>query len=137
MRNARTIRWYDPEPPTEEEEQIALMGLVAMQQGRCPELKLLFHIPNGGKRGKCEAARFKAMGVKSGVPDLFLPVARGGYHGLWVELKRTKDSRVSANQNEWIKALRQQGYSAEVAYGAGEAMELIEGYLSLRKEERK
>ena len=38
-----------------------------------PELDLLHHIPNGGKRGKAEAGRFRAMGVKSGVPDIFLP----------------------------------------------------------------
>ena len=32
----------------------------------------LFHVPNGGFRNRHEAARFKAMGVRSGVPDLLL-----------------------------------------------------------------
>lgn len=31
--------------------------------------KLLFHVPNGGKRSKIEAARFKGMGVVPGVSD--------------------------------------------------------------------
>lgn len=135
MRNARTIKWYQPEPPTEEEEQIALMEWVALMSGRYPDLKLLIHIPNGGARSKAEAGRFKAMGVKSGVSDLFLPVARGKFHGLWIELKR-KGGKPSKNQEKWISDMRTQRYAAEVAYGAGEAMELIEGYLNLWKEER-
>lgn len=63
--------------PTEAEEQATLFSWAAMKRGKYPELDLLFHIPNGGSRGKAEAARFKAEGVKPGVPDLFLPVARG------------------------------------------------------------
>ena len=66
--------------PTESEEQQTLFSWATMQSGRYPELRLLYHIPNGGSRGKAEAGRFKAEGVKSGVPDLCLPVARGAYH---------------------------------------------------------
>mgnify|MGYP004433785991 CR=1 FL=1 len=33
------------------------------------------------------AANLKRQGVKAGVPDLHLPVARGGYNGLYIELK--------------------------------------------------
>lgn len=73
--------------PTEEQEQTVVMHWAAMAAGRWPELRMLFHIPNGGKRTKTEAARFRAAGVRSGVPDLFLPCARGGYHGLWIEMK--------------------------------------------------
>ena len=49
---------------------------------------LLFHIPNGGKRTKVEAARLKAMGVVPGVPDLFLAIAGYGYYGLFIEVKK-------------------------------------------------
>ena len=52
-----------------------------------PELKLLHHIPNGGKRDSIEAKHLKIQGVKSGVPDLCLPVARKNYHALYIELK--------------------------------------------------
>ena len=48
-----------------------------------PELALLHHIPNGGTRDAVEAKHLKQQGVKSGVPDICLPVARGGYHGLF------------------------------------------------------
>ena len=46
-----------------------------------PELALLHHIPNGGTRDAVEAKHLKQQGVKSGVPDLCLPVPRGQYHG--------------------------------------------------------
>ena len=52
-----------------------------------PELALLHHIPNGGTRDAVEAKHLKQQGVKSGVPDLCLPVPRGQYHGLYIEMK--------------------------------------------------
>ena len=93
---------------------------------------LCFHIANGGSRGKAEAARFKAEGVKAGVPDLFLPVARGPYHGLFIEMKRQKGGKVSDAQKAWISALIDQGYLAVVCYGWKDAAELIEDYLEER-----
>ncbi len=115
--------------PTEGEEQALLFSWAAMSLRKYPELGLLFHIPNGGKRGKAEAARFKAEGVKAGVPDLFLPVARGKYHGLFIELKRYKGGRVSDWQKHWLMELGWQGYRAEVARGWKEAAEIIKNYL--------
>lgn len=76
--------------PTESVEQQCLFRWAAFQSGRFPELALLYHVPNGGSRKKAEAGRFRAEGVKAGVPDLCLPVARGGFHGLYIELKRQK-----------------------------------------------
>lgn len=65
---------YTMPPPTEDVEQMCLFRWADAQSGKYPELSLMYHVPNGGKRGKAEAARFRAMGVKSGVPDIFLPV---------------------------------------------------------------
>ena len=114
--------------PTEEEEQIWLFSWAALNLGRWPELELLHHIPNGGKRSKPEAARFKAMGVKRGVSDIFLPVARGGYHGLYIELK-AKDGKVEKEQREWIDAVQEQGYYGTVCFGGFSAANLLETYL--------
>lgn len=119
--------------PTEEEEQTAVMHWAAMAAGRWPELRLLFHIPNGGKRSKSEAARFRAAGVRSGVPDLFLPCSRGGYHGLWIEMK-AMGGRVSREQEQWHKDLLEQGYMCAVCYGADAAIETIEQYMQLKGE---
>lgn len=96
--------------------------------GKYPELALLYHIPNGGRRDRAEAARLKAEGVKAGVPDLCLPVARGGWHGLYIELK-VPGNRPTQNQREWLEQLRGQGYAAVVCYGFDEARRAIEEYL--------
>ena len=116
--------------PSESVEQQRLFRWAAYQRGKYPELDLMYHIPNGGKRGKVEAIHFKAEGVKAGVPDICLPVARGGHHGLYIELKRVKNSRVTQDQLEWIEALIAQGYVAAVCRGCGEAIRVIERYLS-------
>ena len=115
--------------PTEGEEQATLLSWCRMQEGRHPELGLLFHIPNGGRRGKAEAARFRAEGVKAGVPDLMLPVARGGKHGLFLELKRKAGGRVRPEQKDWLEQLRQQGYEAQVCRGWEGAAEALLRYL--------
>lgn len=114
--------------PTEDEEQIWLFLWAKLKLGRFPELALMHHIPNGGLRSKTEAARFKAMGVKRGVADVFLPVARGGYYGLYIEMK-AKDGRPEKEQKEWIAAVQEQGYYAAVCYGGMEAANLVEAYL--------
>ena len=48
----------------------------------------VFHIPNGGSRHKAEAARLKAQGVKAGVPDLCIPVARGNSRSCRVHTRK-------------------------------------------------
>lgn len=118
--------------PTESAEQQLLFQWARMQSGKYPELTLLYHIPNEGKRSHKTGARMKAEGLKTGVPDICLPVARGGHHGLYIELKRVKNSRVTVTQMAWIEALTRQGYVAAVCRGADEAIELITRYLSGR-----
>lgn len=93
-----------------------------------PELNLLFHIPNGGKRSETEAKAFKRQGVKAGVPDIFLPVSREGSHGLFIELKYGTN-RPTKEQLEWIKDLRQQNYTVSVCYGWVSAAIVISDYL--------
>ncbi len=125
-----TVRIADVEQtPTESVEQQRLFQWAAYQSGAYPELELMYHIPNGGSRNKAEAGRFKAEGVKSGVPDICLPVARGGNHGMYIELKRVKGGRVSANQIAWIERLTKQGYCAAVCNGWETAAEAIMRYL--------
>lgn len=115
--------------PTEAEEQIAVFSWAALNIGRFPELELMHHIPNGGKRSKSEAVRFRAMGVKAGVCDIFLPVARGAWHGLYVEMKAL-DGRLSVVQEKYMTAVKAQGYCCRVCFGAEEAIEVISEYLS-------
>jgi len=112
----------------ESEEQEALFQWAAIQSGNHPELKWLFHIPNGGFRHKATAAALKRQGVKPGVLDLCLPVPRKGFHGLYIELKRLGE-KPSPRQNRWLLFLREQGYKAVVAVGWVEAAEILLDYL--------
>jgi hypothetical protein len=107
------------------------MDWTVMVRGKYPALKLLFHIPNGGRRDTIEAVNLKRQGVKSGVPDLFLPVARGQYHGLFIELK-TETGRASPEQQWWMEELTKQGYFATVCHGWESAVRTIEWYMDLK-----
>ena len=123
-------RTYNPPViPLEEIEQEHVFLWASMEERAYPELAMLYAIPNGGKRAIKTAVALKKQGVKRGVPDMCLPVARGGYHGLYVELKRQKGGTVSDEQREWIAALNSQGYKAIICHGAEEAIEQIRGYL--------
>lgn len=119
--------------PSEAIEQTWLFRWASMMSQTHPELKLLFHCPNGGSRNKIEAHNLKMQGVRSGVPDICLPVPAGGYHGLFIELKRRSGGQVSDNQREWIKALRDQGYRAEICKGFDEAVSVLEEYIGIKK----
>lgn len=112
----------------EDTEQIAVIEWANWNRSHHPELELLFHVPNGGKRNATEAARFKAMGVKAGVPDLCLPVPRGGYAGLYIEMKYSKN-KPTDNQRQWITDLQKQGYKVAVCWSAQDATRLLELYL--------
>jgi hypothetical protein len=124
-------KYYGQQVPKEGIEQKYLFIWARYESGKYPELELLYHIPNGGSRNKLEAARLKEQGVKAGVPDLCLPVARGGYHGLYIELKRLKGGRLSAEQKELIPKLAAQGFCVKECKGWVAASEEIEKYLKL------
>ena len=113
---------------SETDEQIKIIEWARFMERASPELALLYHVPNGGKRSMSEAARFKREGVKAGVPDLCLPVPRGGYHGLCIELKAV-NGKPSDYQLQWLTMLSQQGYCAKLCYGADEAIRTIDKYL--------
>lgn len=93
---------------------------------------LLIHIPNGGSRKNAyEGWRLKEQGVRAGVSDLFLPVARKGYHGLWLEFKAAppNNAPVSDTQKEWLALMQEQGYAAHVCLGVSAAMARLREYL--------
>ena len=99
-----------------------------------PELALLHHIPNGGTRDPVEG-KLKQQGVKSGVPDLSLPVARERYHGLYIEMK-TETGRPTVEQKWWGEQLTAQGYVWEVCHGWQSAVRVLEWYLTLPEADR-
>ena len=92
-----------------------------------PFLWMLHSSLNGVKLSKIQAGKAKASGMLSGVPDLFLPVPRGSFCGLYIEMK-SATGRIMPSQSRYLKAVSDFGYSAVVCYSASEAIETIENY---------
>lgn len=90
------------------------------------------HIPNEGKRSYATGAALRRGGLRRGFPDLFIPLACKGYHGLFVEMKR-KGGRVSEDQKEWLRRLMRNGYLCEVCFGADEAIKIVKKYTENEK----
>lgn len=107
-------------------EQIKLFNWANNNLAALPCLTLMYHVPNEGKRSN--GAVLKAMGMKNGVPDVVLPVARKNFHGLYLEMKYGKN-RETKEQKEFMELLRQQGYKTSVCYGFENAKEAILTYL--------
>lgn len=78
----------------------------------------------GEKKGKI----MKDMGVKKDYPDLILLIARGGYHGLFVEVKKP-DGKLTKTQKVRHEELRYQGYKVETCYGWEQGAQIINSYL--------
>ncbi len=115
---------------SEHDEQVALFQWAKMREEQIPELKLLHAIPNGGHRHKAVAAKMQAEGVKPGVPDIFLPVPRNGYHGMYLEMK-WGENKLTDRQTEWFDALHKQDYFCAVSWTWVMAKSLILRYLGL------
>lgn len=120
----------------EHEHQIALIGWA--RRVRIPpgsDIKpgafvadYLLAIPNGGRRSPREGARLKAEGVKAGVSDLLLPLRRGGFGGLWLELKAPGE-KPSKVQREWLEKMHDAGYLATWCDEWTKAAAIITDYL--------
>lgn len=115
--------------PLEKDEQMLLFEWAEYATVTHPELALLYHVANGGYRNRIEAKNLRLQGVRAGVPDMCLPVPRGGYGALYIELKRRKGGRVSEEQRVWIDALNRAGNKAVICKGFDEAKSAIEEYL--------
>lgn len=102
-----------------------------------PELRLLNSSLNGVKlTSKIAGKKAKLSGMKKGYPDLFLPIAKKDFHGLFIELKRDENKALnikkgvlSKEQKQWINDLNKQGYLAVVCYGFENTKNVILNYL--------
>lgn len=110
---------------TEKQEQEALFDWAQYRT----DLQLMFHVTNEGRRSVQYTQSLLRQGMKPGVPDIMLPVARGRYHGLFIELKRRIGGRVSPEQRAWQKALIEEGYCAVICKGFEDAKETIDWYM--------
>jgi len=108
-------------------EQERVIKWARDNENNYPFLWLLHSSLNGVKLSKNQAGRAKTQGMLSGVPDLFLPVPKNGYHGLFIEMKSEK-GRLSTNQTCFLSKVELLGYKTAVCYSANEAIKTIENY---------
>lgn len=91
-----------------------------------PDLRYcLFHIPNGGYRNFAEAAKFKAIGVLAGVPDLCLVHNGQAY---FFEVKTDK-GKLSIEQKKIHHRWKEKGISIWVVRSVEEVDVIIRGLL--------
>lgn len=100
------------------------------RQSAIHQLVDIHAIPNGGERNKIVAAKLKAEGVKPGIPDIHLPVACGGYHSLYIEMKKP-GGRVSPEQTDRICRLKAYGNKVDVCFTWEEAVASLIQYLAV------
>jgi hypothetical protein len=120
---------------SEHTEQSMVIYWAERHADEYPELRWLHSSLNGIFIPASKATRsriinrMKAEGMKRGIPDLFLPVARHGKHGIYLELKRNDGGVLSNEQKEFLAFADEQGYHAVVCNGCDEATEMLEWYL--------
>jgi hypothetical protein len=85
---------------------------------------------NGVRLSIGQAMKCKRIGMTKGWPDVSLPVARQGFCGLFIELKRRKGGRVEKEQAIIHKLLRAEGNRVEVCKGYEEAVGVLIDYLT-------
>jgi hypothetical protein len=128
----KTIDWRVPAKDAWQDSEADLQSEVVTRSlalaGKFEEIHLLHAIPNGDWRGWGTGKKLKAQGVIPGIPDLNLPVARSGFHGLYIELKKARGS-VKADQWEIMEALHRQGHCVRLCNNLEVTLRIIRDYL--------
>jgi hypothetical protein len=115
---------------SEFQEQVLIFQWAALMSVQRPELKLLNSSLNGVRLTIGQAKKAKRAGMKKGYPDIFLPVPRGIFHGLFIELKKKGGSKPTKEQAEWLSELVGWGYDCYCCKGSRAAISTIESYLN-------
>lgn len=116
------------EERSEHEEQVALFQWRDMILPRYPALKRMHAIPNAFKRTPQQGNWLNAEGMMAGVLDIFLPAARRGYHGLYIEMK-VKKRKMTEDQVSFANDVLDEGYCVALCYGCQEAQSRLLWYL--------
>lgn len=120
----------------EHDLQCSIVQWAKLHERQHPELKWLYAIPNGSYKSAKSAKEFQEEGLKSGVPDLCLPVPRGGHGALYIELK-SKQGKVSETQRHWLNGLIKLGNLCLVANTYERVTQVIIDYLKGKYEQNK
>lgn len=111
----------------EQQHQIALIDWVKLT---LPEFRDDINLASFGENiGPRRMATLKKMGLTPSYPDLVVYLARGGYHGLLIEMKKP-NGRLTKDQKDNHARLLSNGYQVHTCYSWDEARQRIEEYLS-------
>ncbi|UZX96168.1 VRR-NUC domain-containing protein [Yersinia ruckeri] len=127
IRNGK-VRKVNHQAETEEQAALIEWADKTVIDGICIG-DYLIHIPNEGKRGPKAARDAKRLGLRKGVPDLFLALPRGGYAGLWIEMKAL-DGQSTVEQFLWLRKLDNVGYVATTCFSFSHAKDTVVNYLN-------
>lgn len=97
-----------------------------------PALDLLSSSLNGVRLTPIQAVFAKRGGMLKGEWDIRLPVARGGYIGLAIEMKAGKN-KLTAEQKWYRQRLDEEGHFTEVCYDWVTAKDVLVAYLELKE----
>lgn len=100
----------------------------AAHHDRWPHLNLLHCSLNGINMTEAQSRRATEQGRLAGIPDLFLPYPRGGYAGLYIEMKAEEGGRLSSEQKGMLAELEAVGYKVCTCYGHQQAVDAIRAY---------
>jgi len=116
---------------SEYDAQVAIFEWAALYQNQYPDLWLLHGSIMGGTDISPRILnKFRKAGMKKGKPDINLPVPRGGYCGLWIELKRQGGPNPTQEQREWLVRLAQAGHYCVCCKGSDAAISIIKQYIT-------
>ncbi len=119
-----------PDDATEAQHQDAVFAWAESMAEVHPGLECMYAIPNEGKRSGRTGQAMKRRGLRPGFPDICLPLPRGMFAALFIELKRP-DGSLKADQYGWQQRLARHGNKSVVCWSAESARLEILNYLSL------
>jgi hypothetical protein len=133
---------------TEHEIQSGIFAELAQYHGKIAGLEWVHSIPNGAKlpytKGKdnrriCnQAVWLKNEGMTPGISDIFGPAPRGGYHGIYVEVK-SRIGKASEEQKAFMEYAAGEGFYVclvrTINEGVGQILGYYQGLITKPEEE--
>ena len=119
--------------PTEYDHQRAVFNFAEIMSRRHPEFTWIVGSLNGvwiqSKNKWGIISKLQKVGCfPVGYPDVFWPLYRKPYSGLYIELKRDRESKMDPDQVKWQRWLTLQRYFATVSSSENHTKDILMRY---------
>mgnify|MGYP003402343736 CR=1 FL=1 len=91
------------------------------------KFKMIYAVPNGGKRSRSSGAKFRREGLTKGVFDVMVDVPMRGFHGMRLEFK-TEKGKLSEEQKNMQALYLKFGYVTSIIRNFNQFRSVIEAY---------